>query len=841
MSPAIVIARRELRAGFRGGLRGFRVFIACLTLGIAAIAAVGSVREAISDGLAREGATLLGGDASIEFTYRFASDEERAALEALGQVSEIVDFRSMATVPGADGPDRALTQIKGVDGAYPLFGAVTLEPAMPLSRALEGDGAVMDRVLMDRLGLVPGDAFRLGTKTFTLRAAILSEPDDAGGGFDFGPRTMVRTDALDGAGLIQPGTLYETEYRLVLPPETDLDAARARLDAALPEAGFRWRDRRNGAPGIQIFVDRLSSFLVLVGLAGLAVGGVGVASAVRAHMVDKIGTIATLKTLGAESRTIFSAYALEVGAVTLLSLLLGLALGAALPLAFAPLLNDRLPVPANIAVYPAPLLEAALYGLLAAALFTLWPLAKAQNVRAAALFREAGGLPASLPRPAFLIATGALLAALVGAATWLSGIAPIALWTALGLAVAFCALLGTAWIVRRAARRLARLDALKGRTALRTAIGAVGGRGSEAGPVILSLGLGLTVLAAVGQIDRNLRDAIERDLPEVAPSYFVVDIQSDQIDGFTDRLEGDPGVSRVEAAPMLRGIVTEINGRDAREVAGDHWVLDGDRGVTYAAEPSPETTITAGQWWPEDYDGPNLISFSANEAEEMGLSLGDSLTVNILGRDIEGEIASFREVDFSTAGIGFILAMNPAALRDAPHSWIATIYAEPQAEAAILRDLADAYPNITAIRVRDAIDRVSEILGGVAAAITYGASVTLATGAVVLIGAASAGTRGRVFEAAVLKTLGASRATILGSFALRWAFMGLAAGLVAAAGGAAAGWGVSTFLMETEFRFAPLSALTIVGGGVLATLLAGLAFAWAPLAARPARVLRARE
>ncbi|WP_375260498.1 ABC transporter permease [Palleronia sp.] len=838
MTPALSIARRELRNGFRRGLRGFRVFLACLALGIAAIAAVGSVREAITEGLAREGATLLGGDASVEFTYRFATEAERAALEDLSEVSEIVDFRSMVAV----GDDRALTEVKGVDDAYPIYGTLRLDPPQPLAEATAGDppGAAMDPILADRLGLSVGETFTLGDKTFRLAARIVTEPDNTAGGFDLGPRTLVLTEDLEGTGLLQPGTLYETEYRLRLPSGADLDAASESLAAAMPDEGYRWRDRRNGAPGIQIFIERLSAFLVLVGLAGLAVGGVGVASAVRAHMVERTATIATLKTLGAEARTLFLAFTLQIGAITAIAVVLGLAIGAALPVAFAPLIQDRLPVPAAISIYPMALIEAALYGTLAAALFTLWPLAKAQDIRAAALFREAGGLPGGLPRRGYIVATVLILAILVGAAALLSGIPTLTLYTAGGLLAAFLALLATAWGVRRLARRLARLPALHGNTALRTALGAVGGPSGEAAAVVLSLGLGLTVLAAVGQIDANLRAAIQRDLPDVAPAYFMVDIQPDQIDTIR-ALEDDPQVERVEAAPMLRGVITQINGQDAEEVAGEHWVLRGDRGVTYSPTPPPETAITAGKWWPADYDGPNQISFAAEEAAELGLELGDSLKINILGRDIEGEITSFREVDFSTAGIGFVLSMNPAALQGAPHTWIATIYAAPEAEARILRDIAGQFPNITAIRVRDAIDRVSDILAGVAAAITYGASATLVTGAVVLIGAAAAGTRGRTYEASILKTVGAARATILASFALRWAILGLAAGLVATLAGAAAGWGVSVYIMETSYRFAPMSALAIIAGGVLLTLLAGLAFAWGPLAARPAQILRAQD
>jgi putative ABC transport system permease protein len=844
MSVAVAarIARRELR----GGLAGFRIFLLCLALGVAAIAAVGSVRHAIQEGLRDQGAVLLGGDAAMQFTYRFASDEERAWMDARAEaVSEIVDFRSMAVVDRPQGAERGLTQVKAVDGPYPLKGAVELDPPMALERALAGadglPGAAMQPVLIDRLGMKIGDRFRLGTQDFVLTAALSHEPDGAGAGFALGPRTLVRTADLARSGLIAPGTLFETEYRLALPPGADLAALQAAAEARFRDSGLRWRDSRNGAPGVAEFVDRMGAFLVLVGLAGLVVGGVGVSAAVRAYLDAKTATIATLKTLGAEGGTIFLTYLMQIGVLTVLGVGAGLVLGAALPLALGPVIEARLPVPAAVAIYPGPLAEAALYGVLTALLFTLWPLARTEQVRAAALYRDAAGHARVWPRPRYLVALAAALAGLIGLAVWFSGVPRLALGAAGGIAAALVVLLAAAWAIRTLARRAARSRAVRGRPALRLALGAVGAPGGEAASVVLSLGLGLSVLAAVGQIDQSLRSAIAEDLPQDAPSYFFVDIQTAQLDGFLDRTRGDPAVSRVDTAPMLRGIITRINDQPARAVAGDHWVLQGDRGVTYSDAPPPGTQITEGAWWPEGYAGPPLISIADEEAREMGLKIGDRLTVNILGRDITAEIASFRVVDFSTAGIGFILAMNPAALAGAPHTHIATVYAEEAAEAALLRDVAGEAPNITAIRVKDAIARVTDALASLAAATSYAAGATLLTGFVVLIGAAAAGERGRVFEAAVLKTLGAARGRILASFALRAALLGAAAGAVAIGAGALAGWAVLTFVMDATYRFEPVSAVAIVTGGALATLLAGLAFALRPLAARPARVLRAQE
>lgn len=833
-------ARRELR----GGLHGFRIFLACLALGVAAIAAVGSVRASIEAGLAREGAALLGGDAEIEFTYRFAEAEERAwmANNAL-KVSEIVDFRSMAVATRNGETERGLTQIKAVDGTYPLIGDVLLTPEMTLDVAFAGQGdlpgAVMDRALIDRMGLSIGDTFALGTQDFVLMAELTVEPDAAAGGFTLGPRTIVTTQSLENSSLLEPGTRFSTKYRLALPEGADLAALESAAHAQFEASGLRWTDARNGAPGVAEFVDRLGAFLVLVGLSGLAVGGVGVAAAVRAYLANKTNVIATLRTLGANRSTIFQTYFIQIGILSIVGIAIGLLLGGLAPLLLAPLIEARLPIPAAFAVYPEPLIEAGIYGALTALIFTLWPLARTEEVRAATLFRDALGSSKFLPPLRYLIVIALGLAALIGLAGWFSGTWKLTLWTAGGIAGALLLLAVTSVLIRWLSRRGGRIA--QNRPALRWALGAIGGPREGAASVVLSLGLGLSVLAAVGQIDGNLRNAISGQLPEVAPSYFFVDIQKDQMDGFNARLASDDAVREVESAPMLRGVITTINGKPANETGGDHWVLQGDRGVTYANLPSEGTRITAGEWWPEDYAGPPQISFAAEEAEEMGLSLGDTLTINILGRDITATITSFREVDFSTGGIGFILTMNPAALAGAPHSFISTVYAEPQAEAAILRDLSNAYPNITAIRVRDAIDRVSEVLSGLAAATSYGAAATLLTGFLVLIGAAAAGEGARTYEAAVLKTLGASRGRILLSFALRSALLGAAAGLVALAAGIAGGWAVSNYVMETDFAVIWPSAFAIIFGGIIATLLAGLAFAWRPLAARPAQVLRARE
>jgi len=838
---SLPIAARLARRELRGGLRGFRIILACIILGVAAIALVGSIRESINAGLSAEGATLLGGDAEMNFTYRVATADERVWMESIAdQTSEIIEFRSMATVENGD---RSLSQIKAVDSAYPLSGHVTLAPEIPLAQALAGKdglpGAVMQPLLADRLGLQTGDIFRLGTQDFQLMAQLMVEPDGIASGFALGPRTIVATDALGDSGLLAAGSLFTTKYRLLLPLDTDLTALQADAEQQFENTGMRWRDARNGTPRVTEFVTRLSAFLVLVGLSGLAVGGVGISAALRAFLAGKTKTIATLRTLGADQNTIFLTYFLQIAALAVVGMIIGLVLGIGLPILLAPLIKAQLPVPAIFAAYPGPIYEAVIYSTLTILIFTLWPLARTQEVRAATLFRDGMPPDARLPRASILFITFGLIATLITAAIWFSGNARLTLWMLGSIAVALVLLALSATAIRWMASRARPL--IRRWPAFSWALGAIGGPGATTIPVVLSLGLGLSVLSAIGQIDSNLRGAIARDLPARAPSFFFIDLQKDQMPVFLDRLNNDSAVSKVESAPMMRGILTKINGTPASEVAADHWVIKGDRGITYAGALPARTKIIAGEWWGAEYDGPPQISFAADEAAEIGLKLGDLITVNILGRDITATLTSLREVDFSTAGMGFVMVINPSAVAGAPHTFIATTYAKSEAETAILNDITDTFPNVTAIRVRDAVDRVAGMLAGLASASTWGAAATLLTGFLVLIGAAAADQQARRYEAAVLKTLGATRAQILTSLALRAIMLGLAAGAVALGAGLLGGWAVSHYIMETTFQISWPSAIAIISGGVAVSLLAGLGFAMGPLSVRPSRILRALD
>jgi len=841
----IALAWKLARRDLRGSLKDFRVFLACLAIGVAAIAGVGSVAGAITAGLQENGRAILGGDVELRLTHRFATGEERAWMEReAANVSEIVDFRGM--VGGPDG-EQALAQIKGVDGSYPLVGDFTLESGTPgeaLARTGGIWGVVAEQALIDRLDLTIGDALRLGTIAVALRGVIETEPDRETSGLTLGPRLIVARAALDGSGLLQPGSLYRSYYRLALAPGDTVEALKERSEAALPEAGWRWRDLRDPAPGTTRMVERIARFLVLVGLAALAVGGVGIWAATRGYLEKKTATIGTLRTLGASGGTVLAIYLIQIGLLTLAGVAIGLVIGAGVPLLLAPLLAEALPVPARFGLYPGALGQAAIYGMLTAMLFSLWPLAVARDTKAAVLFREGAGVRARVPRWPYLLASALLFAVLVGAAMVFAGNAMLGGGFVAGLVVALVVFVVLAQVVRWVARWLSRRRGLtRGRPALRLALASIGGPGGETTGVMLAMGVGLTLLATIGQIDANLRGMIDGDVAEDAPAFFYLDIPAAERDAFVTTAQADAAIERIETAPMLRGRITRVNGEPAlpENFAPEaRWMLRGDRGLTYSDEPGEGTTITEGEWWGADYTGEPLVSFIDEEGRQMGLTIGDTVTVNVLGRDLTARVASFRKVEWRRMGLNFTMVLNPAALRSAPHSHIATVYAGAGEEGRLTRMFAEGFPSAVAIPVREAIASTRALLGKLADAVRAASGATILSGLVVLVGVTAAAQGRAAHEAAVLKTLGATRGTILAASLLRYLALGLAAAIPAIALGLAAGWGVTTYVFEADFAAYPLPALFVAAFGIVATLAAAAFFLGRTIAVNPARMLRGR-
>lgn len=834
MTLAFALARRELR----GGIRGFRVLIACLALGVAVTAGVGSLGAAVDNALKHDAKALLGGDLEFHLFHRPADAAEHAFLAAQGEVAEIIDMRAMAR--SAAGASRSLIQLKAVDSAYPLYGAVTLDPPQALGAALafrDGQwGAVAEAALLQRLGAKPGDTIHIGDADFVLRAVLTHEPDALAGGIDFGPKVTIAMPALAATGLAQPGSLVGYGYRVKLPAGIDAGAVAAQARTALPDAGWRIRAFADAAPSLQTLLDRLTVFMTLVGLTALLVGGVGIGNAIRAHLADKLPAIATLKCLGASRRTVFWAYLLQILALALCGIALGLALGALAPFAAAPLLPAALPVAPELGLYAKPLLLATAEGVLVTLVFALWPLGTALEVKPAALFRGLIEPPAQPPLAGIWLAIGAAALALAALAIFSAADRRTALWFVAGAAGALVAFRLLAMGLIAVARRLH-----PRRPALRLALANLHRPGAPTAGVVASLGLGLAVLVAIVLVHADIAATVDETLPARAPSFFFIDIQPDQLADFDRLLAGMPGVEEIARVPSLRGRITALNGtpvEQAKVAPEAQWAVRSERGLTYAAELPPGSRLVAGAWWPRDYRGAPLLSLDANLARGMNLKVGDTLTVNVLGREVTAAIANLREIDWSSLGINFALVLSPGTLDGAPQSFIATARTAPENDGALEAAVTDRFSNVSAISVRDVLAAVGRIVGAVSAALAATSAVTLAAGILVLAGAIAAGRQRRVYESVMLKVLGASQRRVLATFLVEYGLLGLASALLAGAIGTIAAYFVLTRVMHLAWNFHPLGVAATLAGAMLMTLLFGYAGTWRALAAPAAPYLR---
>jgi len=835
----LALAWRFTRRELRGGLKGFRVFLAALALGVAALATVGTVSADLLASLDRDARALLGGEVELRLFNRAFQDDERAWLEANSRrLSATAEMRAMAR---AENGERRLVELKAVDGAYPLYGALALSPPLTAAEALgqvDGRyGVAVEADLLERLDIGLGETIRIGEQSFVVRATIAREPDRTASAFTFGPRALIALEGLAGTGLDGPGSLVYRHLRIDLPQDESLAAWRERLDEAFPEAGWRVAGLDRAAPGVERFIRQVRLFMSLVGLTALLVGGVGVANGVSAHLESRRDTIATLKCLGASGGLVTRIYFLQVLALAGIGIAIGLAIGALAPVLVAPLLSEAFNLDLGGAPALLPLLLAGVMGLLTAALFAFRPLARAQRLSAAGLFR--GHLEQGRQRlPGWLwpaVVVTALLLAFLAIATHHDKLFAAGFVGGAVLVLAAFRLAATG--VMALARRVPRPR----RTSWRLALANLYRPGAPTPSVVISLGLGLTVLAAVALIQANISRQVLQEIPAEAPTFYFIDLQNEQVEAFDAMVRAHPGVSAMNRVPMLRGRIVALNGKSPDQLAIPPqvaWIFNSDRGLTWAREQPEGVTLTAGQWWPADYNGPPLVSLDRELGQGLGLQLGDSITVNVYGRDVTAEIASFRPIEWAELRINFVMIFSPGLLEAAPASHIATVRVDDANAGALERQVTDAFPNVSAIRVAEALSGFAALLDTIAAAAGGTGSVTVLAGLIVLAGAVAAGERRRRYDAVVLKVLGATRRLLLGSLTLEFALLGLATAAIAAVLGSVAAAVIVELVMDQDFTLLAGPLLGTIAAGLAVTLLFGLAGTARALGARAAPLLR---
>lgn len=821
----------------RGGLGALRLLFVCLFLGVLAMAGVGSLASAIERGLAEQGQVILGGDVEVRMTQRGPTPEEMAAIREFGgEISHSVRMRAMVRGESGSAADKQLLgELKAVDGGWPLYGLADVRGGggNAAVQAALGRGAVVADGLADQLGLKVGDTISLGEAKFPVAAILTVEPDKAAEGFALGPSVMISLKGLEPTGLVQPGTLYRHHVRLKLPASVDPVGVSESLRERFPEAGWRVADRRDGAPGVRRFVERLAQFLTLVSLTSLAVAGVGVGNGVASYLDRKGGTIATLKAVGASSGLVWRTYLLLIGGVALVAAVAGALVGATVPWVVVALAGDVLPVPPALGLQWAPLLTAIAFGLLVALAFAVPPLARAGALPAQRMFR---GSVESWPWPsaramAVALGAGAVVAAM---AVWQAAERLFALGFLGGAAVVLLLLFGLGSLVKWAAARVARPK----RVLPRLALANVHRPGAMTRQLVVALGLGLSLFATLAFIETSFNAELQKTVPAKAPGFFLLDLPKEDLERFRATL---PEGSEVEMVPSLRGPVVAVNGVPASEIKNvpeGSYVLRGDRGLTWAEKLPAGNRLVAGKWWPKDYAGPPLVSMDAEQAELLGLKVGDSIAVSVLGVEITATIASLREVDWDSLGFNFVLIYDPNSLRDAPYSWMATITPPESAEAGFTGLVSRSFPTVSVVKVKDVLGEVATLVRQMGMAVRVAASVAILAGVAVLVGALAAQARARIYDNVILKTLGATRRQLMAAAAMEYTGLGLLVAMISLALGGLSGWVVVTQVLK--FTWSPdwgVALLTVLLGAVV-TLALGLVGAWRTLGVKVARVLR---
>ena len=836
-----VIAMRELRSG----VGGLAVFVFCIALGVAAVAAIGSLAAAFNESLARQGRLVIGGDLSFELVHRQALPEELAALEALGDISSSASFRAMART--GDGKS-ALVEVKAVDTAYPLYGEVAVirpADAGPIWRS--GDRVLAEPALLERLGLDVGGTLKIGEATVTIGGVLGEQPDRLADRLSYGPKLLMSRDTLDRTGLVQPGSLIRWIYRVKLPEAQTADKevlaeARAAIDKKFPQGGFAIRDWTDPTPSLRRDAERFTQFINFVGLTALLLGGIGVGNAIRSYMAKKREIIATFKCLGASSRLVLLVYMIQALLLAGIGIGIGLLIGALTPLALATFYADVLPIELAVEPKPMPLLVAALAGLLTMALFVLWPLGRASRVSPAVLMRA--HLTEERERSSWPFAAGAAAAGVALFALAIAASEERAVTAAIsaGIVAAFVLLLGFGVGLQHLAARLRRAKP----PAWALALASIAGPGSLARSIAVSLGLGLGLLIAVALIHRSLVNEIESNIEIDAPAYYFLDVEESDLGAFRNTVKAVEPQAKLNDAPMLRGRIVALNGVPAEKIEAapdSRWVLAGDRGLTYTDTVPGASSIVEGEWWEKGYDGPPLVSFDVDLAKGIGLKLGDSITVNVLGRNIDAKITSLRKIDWESLAINFVMVFSPKTLEGAPHRSVTTLELPKgtsfDREAKVIQALADRFPLVTAIKIGDIVAAAKDLLGKVMTAISVTAGVTLLIGMAVLAGAVAAGQQQRKYLAVLYKTLGATRGRIIRAELLEFGLLGLSTALLALVMATLTAWALCRWAFDVTFVFSPWAAAETVLLALALVLGVGAIATYRVLSAKAAPYLRA--
>ncbi|HVX73760.1 MAG TPA: FtsX-like permease family protein, partial [Devosia sp.] len=774
----------------RGDLRRFGILLACLALGTATIAGVSSVGDALKGAILRDANTLMGGDIQVNRADRRANPSEFAYMQTLGQVSETISSNSRADAMDDSG-NTAFLDIYAVDDLYPLYGDVVSpqlkpgeKPADLLALKDGAYGAIVDPVILDRLGIDLGGHFTVNGTEFEARGLLNSLPNSALRGLHLGLTTLMSVEAEQANPETRPplpGLLTQYSYKIKLNPDQgDYTIAKPKVEEHF-KADPEWKVQSpyDAAGTLARFYDLFVRFLLIVGLSSLLVGGVGIFNAVSAYIQERQRSIATLRSLGATGPRILVHFFTQVGIMSLVGIVIGLVIGAGLTAAALPVLGRILAVDLPPSIEWPALLTALLFGILAAFAFSYIPLVRAEKLRPAMLFRTVGTSIQSLRTREYLDpwVLGPLLVAglgIFGLAWWTTQDLSLVGYYAIGVIAAYLLLSLAGRALQAVLRAIPPLPSVTFRNAFR----GIYRPGSPAPTVIMSLGLGLAMLLVIVILSVNLRDQLLGQVTKDAPTFVATDLFDDEVVDLQDFLNSTGQVTEFMHSPMIRAAITKVNGvpsadiRDRKDISGEAaYMLTGEILMTWRPDLPADSRVTAGAWWPDDYSGPPLVSLRDQDAISLGIKPGDKLELTLFGESFDVTVANLRDFQFQS-GLNFLVTATPGTFDDFPGTNLATIKAAEGHEKDVERALAKKYPDITFLPVGEALNQAAGILGQLSTAVNIVGALAVVNGLLVLAGTMAAGRKQREADAVVNKVLGSTRGDVVKVFALEYALLG---------------------------------------------------------------------
>ncbi|MBI1726350.1 MAG: ABC transporter permease [Candidatus Rokubacteria bacterium] len=827
----LTLAWRETR----GAGRHFAYLIACITLGVGALVAVGSFASSLERTVGRSARALMGGDVEIRSSQPLSPAGQAVVAEMARGGVEVLPVLELIAMSAAGGRGQ-IVELKTVGAGYPFYGDLITEPAAPLGTLVGKGRALVHPSLLQKLGAAVGDRLKIGEADFVISGVIRQEPDRSVGVFSLGPRVMIAPEDLPGTKLVRPGSRVRHRVLFRVPDGTSAETFKDALAARLPDTAARITTYAQAQPGVRRFWDQLTVYLGLTGLVALMVGGIGVATSMRAFVRGKLDTIAVLKCLGAGWRRVLAVYLLQTGLLGLGGSLLGAVLGTAVQLALVPALSPLLPLPLEASVSLRSVLAGLAMGTGLTLLFALWPLLDIRRVPPALILRR--DVEARLPGRRPWLAGIPIAAGLAALAFWQAGSFKVGGLFVGGLAGALFLLGLTARLVIAGAKRLPRLRSL----AWRQAVANVHRPGSHAGVVLVSLGVAVMLIVAVALLEQSLRAELADRGPERSPAFFFIDIQRDQVAPFT-RLVTDTAGHAPQLTPVVRSRLATINGAsaadDPRQKHEEVWYLSREYVLTWGAEPPAHNAVIAGRWWTADEARREaLISVEEDIAKHLGVTIGGTLGFDIQGVTVQARVVNIRHVDWQSFNTNFFVIFSQGALDGAPSTWIATARVAPADESAVQSAVTAAFPNITAIPVREVLERIAGVLDQIALAIRLLAGVSVATGLIVTAGALGVSRHQRLYQSVILKTLGATRGFVARVFALEYAILGVAAGLCGSLLAAALAWSVGHWALDIGWAGSPLTVAAGIAAAALLAIGVGFLGTFRLLGRKPLGVLR---